>query len=117
MFAVLVQLGADINCRDSTGHTPLVHASYKGPANVINILLTNNAQVNIETLLGSSTGSTLNLQCVVCTEQHASTIMMDPCGQAVTCQMCSDHMEATVDNRCPLCRTQVQGRKRIYFNQ
>jgi len=44
----LVEDGADVNCRDKTGQTPLHHACYFGHFDIVKHLVENGANVNIE---------------------------------------------------------------------
>ena len=57
-----------------------------------------------------------NLECVVCKDIRQTTVMTLPCRHAVTCQNCVDDMEARGDNKCPLCRAEVDQRIPIFLN-
>ncbi len=48
MISVLIDVGAQIEAKDSFGYTPLVYAAQRGNADVVNLLLSKNADIPIE---------------------------------------------------------------------
>ncbi|CAL4077343.1 unnamed protein product, partial [Meganyctiphanes norvegica] len=133
---ILLDGGANPHTCDNAGNTPIQVAIDKGYHELISIMnITPTGRLQSLSLdqeasgtsnkknltpsgdsSTSSSAATSNLECVVCMDPRTSTVMTLPCRHAVTCQKCMNDMEARGDNRCPLCRTEIQQRIPIFIN-
>ncbi|CAL4163858.1 unnamed protein product [Meganyctiphanes norvegica] len=128
---LLLKEGANPHVCDQNGSSPFQIANEKKYRELVSIMSNppikklqsmslepgtsvSNKKTN-STESGESDG-TSNLECVVCMDPRTTTVMTLPCRHAVTCQRCIDDIESRGDNRCPLCRTEIDQRISIFIN-
>ena len=59
-------------------------------------------------------GSTKEVECVICCSETATQAMV-PCGHLALCSGCAAGMKASnKNNRCPMCKSDIQSFLRIY---
>ena len=53
-------------------------------------------------------------ECTTCLEPRTRTYILLPCGHATFCQECAEHLCNSDDKRCPICRTRITGKNRVF---
>ena len=53
-------------------------------------------------------------ECSTCFEPRTRTFILLPCGHATFCQACAEHFCNSADKRCPICRTKITGKNRVF---
>ena len=108
---ILLEEGANPNTCNRIGNSPLQLSTENGYTELTEFI--KSALINMQ---NSSQEGAAALECVVCKDIRQTTVMTLPCRHAVTCQKCVDDMEARGDNKCPLCRAEVDQHIPIFLN-
>ena len=55
--------------------------------------------------------------CSICFEPRTQTFLLSPCGHATFCESCATHFCNSEDKRCPICRTMVTGKIKVFGDE
>ena len=55
--------------------------------------------------------------CSICFEPRTQTYLLTPCGHATFCESCATHFCNSKDKKCPICRTMVTGKIKVFGDE
>ena len=55
--------------------------------------------------------------CSICFEPSTQTYLLTPCGHATFCESCATHFCNSKDKKCPICRTKVTGKIKVFGDE
>ena len=53
----------------------------------------------------------------ICFEPRTQTYLLTPCGHATFCESCATHFCNSKDKKCPICRTMVTGKIKVFGDE
>ena len=117
MVKCLVELGANINSRNTANETPFDIADKFGKFKTARYLLEKKNELELPNPANNVSDQA---PCIICFVPRNGIFALHPCGHASLCEPCCyklKHEEDEEDSKCPSCREPIENYKKIFFQE